>query len=199
MIGTWRGTIGGLRDVISRLRSGRFISLALGVAFLKFRHVQIMARNFEVALAHIKARRSLGEMQVFGRAIAISARPYPKAKFAYGFAIRHFATHEMQHERILTGARRTARGSRAVERLAYTVIRSTDGAGNSQFLRRPVGNSTFGRTKMPAPRSYCLSCYSPLVKRHPGECPERQRGRTVNPLAYAFVGSSPTSPTTVSG
>jgi hypothetical protein len=31
-----------------------------------------------------------------------------------------------------------------------------------------------------------------------GECPERQRGRTVNPLAYAFVGSSPTSPTTQS-
>ena len=30
-----------------------------------------------------------------------------------------------------------------------------------------------------------------------GECPERQRGRTVNPLAYAFVGSSPTSPTTL--
>jgi hypothetical protein len=29
-----------------------------------------------------------------------------------------------------------------------------------------------------------------------GECPERQRGRTVNPLADAFVGSSPTSPTT---
>src|SRR5215831_396870 len=28
-----------------------------------------------------------------------------------------------------------------------------------------------------------------------GECPERQRGRTVNPLADAFVGSSPTSPT----
>ena len=28
-----------------------------------------------------------------------------------------------------------------------------------------------------------------------GECPEWQRGRTVNPLAYAFVGSSPTSPT----
>src|SRR5688500_2127290 len=28
-----------------------------------------------------------------------------------------------------------------------------------------------------------------------GECPERQRGRTVNPLANAFVGSSPTSPT----
>ena len=29
-----------------------------------------------------------------------------------------------------------------------------------------------------------------------GECPEWQRGRTVNPLAFAFVGSSPTSPTT---
>src|SRR5262249_8937008 len=28
-----------------------------------------------------------------------------------------------------------------------------------------------------------------------GECPERQRGRAVNPLAYAFVGSRPTSPT----
>ena len=28
-----------------------------------------------------------------------------------------------------------------------------------------------------------------------GQCPERQRGRTVNPLAIAFVGSSPTWPT----
>lgn len=35
-----------------------------------------------------------------------------------------------------------------------------------------------------------------LLQWSPGECPERQRGRTVNPLAYAFVGSSPTSPTT---
>ena len=33
--------------------------------------------------------------------------------------------------------------------------------------------------------------------RRAGECPERQRGRTVNPLAYAFVGSNPTSPTTL--
>ena len=33
--------------------------------------------------------------------------------------------------------------------------------------------------------------------RRAGECPERQRGRTVNPLAYAFVGSSPTSPTSI--
>ena len=30
-----------------------------------------------------------------------------------------------------------------------------------------------------------------------GECPEWQRGRTVNPLAYAFVGSSPASPTSL--
>jgi hypothetical protein len=29
----------------------------------------------------------------------------------------------------------------------------------------------------------------------PGECPEWQRGGTVNPLLYGFVGSSPTSPT----
>ena len=28
-----------------------------------------------------------------------------------------------------------------------------------------------------------------------GECPEWQRGGTVNPLLYGFVGSSPTSPT----
>ena len=30
-----------------------------------------------------------------------------------------------------------------------------------------------------------------------GECPEWQRGRTVNPLAYAFAGSSPASPTSL--
>ena len=35
-----------------------------------------------------------------------------------------------------------------------------------------------------------------VLKRVLGECPERQRGRTVNPLAYAFAGSSPASPTT---
>ena len=28
-----------------------------------------------------------------------------------------------------------------------------------------------------------------------GECPEWQRGRTVNPLRYRFEGSSPSSPT----
>jgi hypothetical protein len=32
----------------------------------------------------------------------------------------------MQHERILTVARRTAHGSRAVEGFAYTVIRSSE-------------------------------------------------------------------------
>ena len=36
-----------------------------------------------------------------------------------------------------------------------------------------------------------------LLKSLKGECPERQRGRTVNPLRYRFVGSSPTSPTSV--
>src|SRR6202008_1562163 len=45
-------------------------------------------------------------------------------------------------------------------------------------------------------RGYCLSHCECLVSRAAGECPEWQRGRTVNPLAYAFVGSSPTSPTT---
>ncbi len=32
-------------------------------------------------------------------------------------------------------------------------------------------------------------------RREMGQCPEWQRGRTVNPLADAFVGSSPTWPT----
>ena len=44
---------------------------------------------------------------------------------------------------------------------------------------------------------YCLTHCTCLVTRAAGECPEWQRGRTVNPLAYAFVGSSPTSPTTL--
>ena len=30
-----------------------------------------------------------------------------------------------------------------------------------------------------------------------GRCPERQRGRTVNPLAEAFAGSSPARPTVI--
>src|SRR3979490_539099 len=42
---------------------------------------------------------------------------------------------------------------------------------------------------------YCLTHCECLVTPAAGECPEWQRGRTVNPLAYAFVGSSPTSPT----
>src|SRR4029450_539599 len=42
-----------------------------------------------------------------------------------------------------------------------------------------------------------LAPYAPvrMQRETAGECPERQRGRTVNPLADAFVGSSPTSPT----
>ena len=39
--------------------------------------------------------------------------------------------------------------------------------------------------------------FSGLAQRaRAGSCPERLRGRTVNPLAYAFAGSSPASPTT---
>jgi hypothetical protein len=45
---------------------------------------------------------------------------------------------------------------------------------------------------------YCLTHCECLVTPAAGECPEWQRGRTVNPLAYAFVGSSPTSPTITS-
>ena len=64
-------------------------------------------------------------------------------------------------------------------------IVDTPGAGQHirATTRRPPGfggRSCFGRS----PGATTL-----------GECPEWQRGRTVNPLAYAFVGSSPTSPT----
>jgi len=77
----------------------RFAGFTLGVAFLNFCKLQIVARNSKVALAHIKARRGLGKVEIFGGAISVSARPHPKTKFAYGFAIRHFATHKIQHER----------------------------------------------------------------------------------------------------
>jgi len=86
------------RGAICGLCRNRFAGFAFGVAFLKFRELQIVARNFEVALAHIEARCGLGEVEIFRRAIPISARPHPKSEFAYGFAIRHFATHKMQHE-----------------------------------------------------------------------------------------------------
>jgi hypothetical protein len=59
--------------------------------------------------------------------------------------------------------------------------------------KQPPRNSRFLRaTSVPtSSESVCLPAYV----RRAGECPEWQRGRTVNPLAYAFVGSSPTSPT----
>src|SRR5579871_3738936 len=53
-------------------------------------------------------------------------------------------------------------------------------------LTGPYGVAITGRsTPMPARRRAWLMV----------ECPEWQRGRTVNPLANAFVGSSPTSTT----
>ena len=84
--------------MIGRVIRRRFIGYAPGVAFLEFRHVQIMARDLEVTLAHIKTWRGFGEMEIFGRAIPISACPHPKSQFAYRFAIPHVATHKMQHE-----------------------------------------------------------------------------------------------------
>jgi hypothetical protein len=53
-------------------------------------------------------------------------------------------------------------------------------------------------TAEPAPHKPGLptaTCIHEDARSTAGECPEWQRGRTVNPLAYAFVGSSPTSPT----
>ena len=116
----------GWGDVLGRFRRCYFAGFALGVTFLEFGHVQIVARYFEVALAHIKARRGLGKVQVLGRTVPIPPRPHPKSKLAHRFATWHVATHKMQHERILTVARRTAHGSRAVEGLAYTAIRSSE-------------------------------------------------------------------------
>lgn len=84
LMGRRRGVIGGRCLVISGLSRQHFVSHALGIAFLKFGHMQIMARNLEVPLAHVETRRSLGKMKVFGGAIPISPRPYPKSEFAYG-------------------------------------------------------------------------------------------------------------------
>lgn len=78
-------------DGIASLRRICFAGGALGVAFLKFRHVEVMARDFEVALAHVKTRRGFGKVQIFGGAIPIPARSHPKSEFAYRLAFRHFA------------------------------------------------------------------------------------------------------------
>ena len=116
---------GRCRRVLGGLSRQHFVSYALGVAFLKFGHVQIMARNLEITLAHVEAGRSLSQMQVFGGAISISPRAYPKSKFPDGISRWQAATHKMQ-QKILIVARRTARGSRTVKRPAYSVIRSSE-------------------------------------------------------------------------
>jgi hypothetical protein len=122
-----RGDVfGGRGDIFDSFRRSNFAGFALGVTFLEFGHVQVVARYLEVPLAHVKARRGFGKVQVFSRAVPIPPRPYPKSKLAHRFATWHVATHKMQHERILTVARRTAHGSRALQALAYTAIRSSE-------------------------------------------------------------------------
>ena len=61
---------------------------------------------------------------------------------------------------------------------------------------RPGGPGTVDTTRR-APHNPAGTRILSMRGSRSGECPERQRGRTVNPLAYAFVGSSPTSPTTL--
>ena len=69
--------------------------------------------------------------------------------------------------------------------------------------RQEIGKGTFGAAwyvtvpdeQIDGGETICLTDCEPLTTALAGECPERQKGRTVNPLADAFVGSSPTSPT----
>jgi hypothetical protein len=129
VFGSCRGAISRFGNAIGSLRRNSFAGFALGVAFLEFRHVQIMARNFEIALAHVKTRRGFGKVEVFRCAIAISTRPHPKTEFAYGFAIRHFATHKMQHERNTDWGE--ANGTQLSRGLAFRVYRDS--------VKRPCG------------------------------------------------------------
>ena len=72
--------------------------------------------------------------------------------------------------------------------------RSRKGRGNAVDTASPRHHKT--AHAIPAPQGGRLSFPHVMrTSRRAGECPEWQRGRTVNPLAYAFVGSSPTSPT----
>jgi hypothetical protein len=61
----------------------------------------------------------------------------------------------------------------------------------SAAINSPHGIPVFTGCPFPRHAKACAGWH----RRRAGECPEWQRGRTVNPLAYAFVGSSPTSPT----
>jgi hypothetical protein len=91
-----RGRVGSRGGVIGGLGQQNLVRDPLGVAFLKFGHLQVMARHLEIPLAHVETRRGLGKMQIFGGAIAISPRPNPKSEFAYGISSWQAATHKMQ-------------------------------------------------------------------------------------------------------
>ncbi len=75
--------------------------------------------------------------------------------------------------------------------------------GTGIAINRPASDAArTAEALRPAPSGLVLlEDLVPDTRRETGsgteECPERQRGRTVNPLAYAFVGSSPTSSTTL--
>jgi hypothetical protein len=84
--------------VIGALSRQYFVRHAFGVAFLKLGHLQVMAGNLEISLAHVETRRSFGKMQIFGGAIPISPRPYPKSEFAYRISSWQAATHKMQQK-----------------------------------------------------------------------------------------------------
>ncbi len=71
------------------------------------------------------------------------------------------------------------------------------GAAAGQLLTAKAALSIYARNGTVRRKGLGSSAGSDPDFGRPGECPERQRGRTVNPLAYAFVGSSPTSPTTL--
>ena len=122
-----------------RLRAWRHSSFESGG------HVQVVARYLEVPLAHVKARRGFGKgAGLPGRAVATSPRPYPKSKLCpqvRHLGGMHVATHKMQHERILTVARRTAHGlSRITGVWPIPRFGQASAKRNSQFLGRPVGS-----------------------------------------------------------
>ena len=106
--------IGRLGSVIGGLSREHFIRNPLGIAFFKFRHVQIMARNLEVTLAHIETGCSLGQMKILGGAIPISPRPHPESKFAHRIGSRQNATHKMQHRNTDCGEANGTRLSRSL-------------------------------------------------------------------------------------
>jgi hypothetical protein len=98
------------------------------------------------------------------------------------------------------GIRREAvTGAAAAPRVGpdFAIQKQRPHGGGFKPNRKPaqVPRLAGGLTRGPVHAGYCLTHCECLVTRATGECPEWQRGRTVNPLAYAFVGSSPTSPT----